>query len=227
MASPLTAISAIFARTKKMYVRLSGVTDALRSKSAVLKSFAAGFLAAAAVTAVIFALPLKTIKVESRESYHVTTFAQEPYTVTEPYTAEETREYTEVLVDGVYVSSPAGIAVPFTIERDDVLVQVKFDNPFTGLFAVVRQPNQVMWQARSAGEEIELELEPDEYAVRFRESVMWGQNCHIYVAQTWSEAEQVTRYREVTEYRKVPTQVQKERTIMGEEKISLWKHIFD
>jgi hypothetical protein len=227
MASPLTAISAISARAQKIYVRVRGAAGALRGKGAVLKSFAAGFLAAAAVAAVIFALPLKTIEVESRESYYVTTFAEEPYTVTEPYTAEETREYTEVLVDDVYVSSPAGIAVPFTIDRPDALLRVKFDNPFTGLFAVVRQPNQVMWQARSAGEEIELELEPDEYAVRFRESVMWGQNCHIYVAQTWSEAEQVTRYREVTEYREVTKQVQKERTIVSEKKISLWKYIFD
>ena len=206
---------------------LTGVAGALGGRSNLLKPFAAGFVLAVIIIAVIFALPLKTIRVESTESYFVTELKQEPYTVSEPYTAEEVEEHSEVLVDGYYISSPAGITVPFQIDRADTLLAVSFDNSFVGTFAIVEQPNRVVWQTRSSGAETELELEPGDYLARFRESMMWGQDCYIYVAVQWNETKQVTLHRDVTEYRDIQTQVEKERTVVHEEKISIWKHIFD
>jgi hypothetical protein len=55
---------------------------------------------------------------------------------------------------------------------------------------------------------------------------MWGQDVSIYLALQRSEVKQVTQYREVTYYRDVPVQVEKQRTITAQEKISLWKYLF-
>lgn len=211
----------------KVGAALKRSAEALRGRRAVLLPFAAGSILTIIIIAIVFALPLKTIRSEHTESYYETATMEESYTVTEPYVAEERQQHTAVLVDGYYISSPAGISVPFSVDRTDTALMVAFDNPFTGTFAIVKQPNLVIWQTRGSGGETELALAPGDYLARFRETMMWGQDCYIYVAQQWSETEQVTQYREVTRYREVPVRTEKERTVIEEEKISLWKHIFD
>ena len=221
----LTAgISAVAGRAGEL---LGAGVQALRTRRAALLPFAAGFFTAVVIMAIVFAVPLKTIRSERTETYYQTEIKQQSYTVNEPYVAEEVQERTAMLVDGYYISSPAGITVPFSVDRPDAVLTVAFDNPFTGTFAIVRQPNLVIWQTRGSVGETELELAPGDYIARFRETMMWGQDCYIYVAQKWSETEQVTQYREVTEYREVPVQIERERTVVDEEKVSLWQHIFD
>lgn len=189
------------------------------------KPFSAGFAAGIILIAILFSMPIKTISVEKTERYYDTVTIEEPYTVEEPYVVKEVQTKSEVLIDDHYISSPAGINVPFKIDRPDAVLIIKFDNPFTGTFAIVENPNRTVWQTRSSGVETELVLEQGDYLARFRETMMWGQNCYIYLALQWEESQQIIRYKEVTKFREVQRQEERERTTIEEQKISLWKHI--
>jgi hypothetical protein len=211
-------------RIKNIFKRVK--FKSLRGYGGRWVQFVAGIVGGLVLVAIIFALPIKHIKTESVETYYVTEVRQEAYTETVPYTAEEVREYTRVIADGFYISVPQGITFPFTVDEPGARLVGSYDNPFTGTFKVTAFPNRIVWEKLGSRGVIDVMLEPGDYQAKFQENVMWGQDCRIYLALQWNEVQQVTHYRDVTMYRDVPVQVEKQRTITAQEKISLWKYLF-
>ncbi|MBN2463059.1 MAG: hypothetical protein JXB43_05605 [Dehalococcoidia bacterium] len=190
------------------------------------KPLVAGIITAFAFIAIIFALPLKVISTETIETYYVTEMQQEAYSVSEPYITEEVYEKTEAFADGFYKVVPGGIVIPFNIDRPDAKLVGNFENPFPGSFVIFNAANHIIWESLGNRGSIDLQLPQGRYRARFQESVMWGQDCYIYLAIQWTETQQVTKYKEITEYREVPVQVEKQRMIIEQHRISLWAQIF-
>jgi hypothetical protein len=190
------------------------------------KPFVAGIVSVLVLIAVIFALPVKTITTNTVENYYVTETSLEPYMVVEPFIAEEVQEQTRVIADGYYTSVPLGISFPFTVQESNAHLVGSYNNPFTGTFKVIALPNKIVWEHLGSRGDIDVMLPEGEYKGVFQENIMWGQDCSIYLAIQWLETVEVTRYREVTKYRDVPVQVEKQRTITTQAKVSLWKYIF-
>jgi len=186
----------------------------------------AGIITALVFIAIIFALPLKVISTETIETYYVTEMQQEAYSVSEPYITEEVYEKTEVFANGFYKVTPGGIVIPFTIDRSDAKLVGNFENPFPGSFVVFNAANRIIWELLGNRGSIDLPLSRGHYRARFQESVMWGQDCYIYLAMQWTETQQVTKYKEITKYQEVPVQVEKQRMIVEQHRISLWAQIF-
>lgn len=190
------------------------------------KVFGAGIITGLALVAIIFALPLKVIHTATTETYFVTEMKQQPYTVNEPYITEEVYEKTKVFADGFYKVVPTGIVIPFYIDKPEAKLVGKFENPIPGSFTITTAANYIIWETFGNRGTFDLSLPPAQYRAKFQENIMWGQDCYIYLAVTWTETQQVTRYRESTRYLEVPTQVEKQRTIVKQERISIWKQIF-
>ncbi|MBL7061893.1 MAG: hypothetical protein ISS54_04070 [Dehalococcoidia bacterium] len=199
----------------------------LEDKSDKWKLFVGGIIAAFVLIAIVFALPLKVISTETIETYYVTEMKQEAYSVSEPYVTEEVHEKTEVFADGFYKVIPSGIIIPFNIDKPDAQLVGKFENPIPGSFAIITSANRILWETLGSRSDIDLPLSQGKYLARFRENVMWGEDCYIYLAMKWTEVQEVTKYKEITKYREVPVQVEKQRTIVKQDRISIWKQIFD
>ena len=198
-----------------------------KNKSAYWKPFVAGTILSFALVAIIFALPLKTITIETTETYWVTEIKQEPYTVSEPYVTQEVLEKTRVFADGFYKVVPGGIIIPFYIDKPGTRLVGKFENPIPGSFVIIATPNRIIWETFGSRGNIDLPLAQWQYRARFQENVMWGEDCYIYLAMQWTEMQEITKYKEITKYREVPVQVEKQRTIVKQNRISIWKQIFD
>jgi len=195
-------------------------------KSYDWKPFVAGIVTAFVLIAIVFALPLKVITTETTETYYVTEMKQEAYSVSEPYVTEEAYEKTNVFADGFYKVIPSGIIIPFNIDKPDAQLVGRFENPIPGSFAIITAANRILWETLGTRSNIDLTLPQGQYRARFKENVMWGEDCYIYLAMKWTETQQVTKYKETTEYQEVPVQVEKQRTIMKQDRISVWEQIF-
>jgi hypothetical protein len=191
------------------------------------KPFVAGIIAAFVLIAIIFALPLKVISTESTEINYVTEMKQEAYTVSEPYLTEEVNEKVEVFADGFYKVIPNGIIIPFKIDKPNAQLVGKFENPIPGSFVIITTPNRIIWEIFGSQGTIDLPLPQGQYRAKFQESVMWGEDCYIYLTAKWTETQQVTKYHEITKYREVPVQVEKQRITVKKDRISIWKQIFE
>jgi len=190
------------------------------------KLFVAGIIAAFVLIAIVFALPLKIISTETTETYYVIETKQEAYTVSEPYLTEEVQEKIDVFADGFYKVLPSGITIPFNIDKPDAELVAKFENPISGSFIIITAPRRIIFETYGSRGDINLLIPPGQYQARFQESVMWGEDCYIYLAVKWTETQQVTKYNEITKYREVPVQVEKQRTIVNKDGISIWEQIF-
>ncbi|OGO59469.1 MAG: hypothetical protein A2025_01615 [Chloroflexi bacterium RBG_19FT_COMBO_47_15] len=198
----------------------------LEDKSYNWQPFVGGIITAFALIAIVFALPLKVISTETIETYYVTEMKQEAYSISEPYVTEEILEKTEVFADGFYKVIPSGIIISFNIDRPDAQLVGKFENPIPGSFAIITSANRILWETLGSQSAIDLPLSQGQYLARFRENVMWGEDCYIYLAMKWTEVQEVTKYKEITKYREVPVQIEKQRTIAKQDRISIWKQIF-
>jgi hypothetical protein len=184
-------------------------------------------IATLVLIAIVFALPLRTITTETIETYYVTEIEQEAYSVSEPYITEEVYEKTEVFAEGFYQVVPSGIIIPFNIDKPNAQLVGQFENPIPGSFAIITSANRILWETFGNQGTIDLPLSQGNYLARFRESIMWGEDCYIYLAMKWTEVQEVTKYNEITKYREVPVQVEKQRTIVKQDRISIWKQILD
>ena len=195
-------------------------------KSDNWKPLVGGIITAVVLIAIIFALPLKVVSTETTETYYVTEMKQEAYSVSEPYVTEEVYEKTEVFADGFYTVVPSGIVTPFNIDKPDAHLVGKFENSIPGSFVIMTATNRIMWETFGNRGSIDLPLAQGQYRAKFQENVMWGEDCYIYLAMKWTETQQVTKYKEITKYREVPAQVEKQRTIIKQNRISIWAQIF-
>jgi hypothetical protein len=184
-------------------------------------------IATLVLIAIVFALPLRTITTETIETYYVTEIEQEAYSVSEPYITEEVYEKTEVFADGFYMVVPSGIIIPFNIDKPNAQLVGQFENPIPGSFAIITSANRILWETLGNRGDIDLPLSQGKYLARFRENVMWGEDCYIYLEMKWTEVQEVTKYKEITKYREVPVDVEKQRTVVKQDRISIWEQIFD
>ncbi len=183
-------------------------------------------LASIILLSVIFAIPLTTVPHQTTETYYETEMQQESYVVDEPYVTEELLEKTEVVFDGFRVVVPKGVDVPFCIDKPDSRLAVSFENPVPGGFYIYSSSGRIVYEELGNRGAFEIPLREGEYKARFRENSLWGEQVYIRVAIKWTDLEEVTRYKEVVEYREVPVQVEKQRTVTEYERVPVWEWLF-
>lgn len=185
----------------------------------------AGIFVGFALVAIIFALPLVTVSTETIETEYATEFKQEAYVVNEPHVTEKVNETVRVVANGFYKVIPGGVVIPFYVDEPDAQLVGWFENTIQGSFAVFNVSNHIVWETLSSRGVIDLPLSPGAYKARFQENVMWGEDCYIHLAIKWTEVEQIISYREVIKYRQIPVQVEKYKTTVTEERISVWRYL--
>ncbi len=185
-------------------------------------------LASLIIIAIIFALPVKTVIVETTKPYFVNQTKYEPYSTMDYFITEETVQRSRMVVDGYYPVLPFGVIVPFQIDRTDSRLVGKFENTIPGSFVVYNSANRIVWETlNSSRGTIDLALPPGEYRAKFQENVMWGEQLYLNLNIKWKEIEKVTRNQEVTRYREVPIIVAQETKVVTENKLSIWQILFE
>jgi hypothetical protein len=116
--------------------------------------------------------------------------------------------------------------IPFYVENPDTRLVGYFLNTIPGSFTILSDINRVVWETFGSTSVINVPLPPGSYQAKFHEDIMWSEDCYIHLAKKWTAVEQVTKYQEVIKYRQVPVKVEKQKTVIKQEKISIWKHLF-
>jgi hypothetical protein len=190
------------------------------------KGVTIGVCTALALVAIVFFLPLVPVAIENMHTEYATEIKQEPYTVTEPYVTSEIWEKSRVIASGFYKVIPSGIEIPFYVDKADSRLVAQFDNTVPGSFNVFDAASHIIYETLGSRGAIDLPLQPGKYRARFRENLLWGEDCYLSLEIKWIEVERVTRDREATGYRWITVQVPRYTTIITEERISVWKHLF-
>jgi len=189
--------------------------------------FIAGSLASLIVLAIVFTLPFKAVTVETTEPYYVTEISREPYSTTEYYPSEQSIQKDRIIVDGYYTVVPSGIILPFQIDRPDARLIGTFENTIPGSFVIYNSANRIIWEKLGTSRGIiNLALPPGEYRAKFQENIMWGEDLYICLSIRWNETQGTTTGKEITQYREVTRVVEKERKVLKEDKLSIWRLIF-
>jgi hypothetical protein len=186
-----------------------------------------GVCSLCALLAIVFsAIPLIPIMIEYTSIEYTTELKQEPYTAVEPYVDYEVREKAQMIANGFYLVVPMGIEIAFPVGKPEARLVGQFDNSIQGSFTVFDVYSHIVFETLSSRGSIDLPLAQGQYRVRFRENLMWGEELYLNLAVKWSEAEPVTKYREVVKYREImvtsPNYVKTSRV----EKVNVWKYIF-
>lgn len=189
------------------------------------KPLSIGFAICLVVVVIIFSLPLKTVTVETTRNYYETEVRQEPYTEQEAYLDYGTNN-NKILVNGFYQVVPNGVIIPFTIDKPNARIMGQYDNSIPGRFAVLGIGDRIVWETMGSRNMIDLLLPQGEYKALFKEDVMWGEDCYIFLIMQWGDSEPTIKYKEVTKYRQVPVQVEKQETVKELKRITLWQYIF-
>ncbi len=168
-----------------------------------------------AIVAIIFALPLKTIAVQTTVKYWDTEIKSEPYTVQESYTDTESYVTTEMKTETIYNAylSPSKTHT-FQVDKPGSTVAVSLEGlPYYNYpqYYIVYDPD---------GDPV----------YRFWPYGYWGGQTKLIIKLSYPEEvtkeRTVTKLRDVTKYRDVPTQVLKEKTATDYKKISIWSYLF-
>ena len=168
-----------------------------------------------AIMAIVFALPLKTVPVQTTETYWDTEMRSEPYTVSETYTDTEPYMATETHTETVYDSYvyPSSWSYTFKVDKADSTVSIKCHG-----YSYCCQPYFVIYSAN---------VSP---YYRFWPYDYWGGQARVNIEVSYPEEvtkyRTVTKYRDVTKYREVQTQVLKERTVTEYMKMPIWGYLF-
>jgi len=172
-------------------------------------------LAPIAILAIVFALPLKTVPVQTTETYWATEMKSEPYTASESYTDVEPYTTTETRTETVYDSyvSTSNWSHTFKVDRPDSTVSINFRGySYYPQYYYITCPDD------------------DTCSSRFWPYYWGGSQAKATIKISYPEevtkSRTVTKYRDVTKYREVPTQVLKERTVTEYVKISIWGYLF-
>ncbi|MBC8276393.1 MAG: hypothetical protein H8E40_15690 [Chloroflexi bacterium] len=193
-------------------------------KGSVWKLVTIGLGSAIVLMCIVFAIPLKTVPRQTIETYYETEMETESYVVKEPYVTEETLEKSKTLFDGFGTVVPDGFDVPFYIDEPNAQLVVTFQNPFPGGFYIY-SAGRIIYEKLGNQGTFEIPLPEGTYKAKFRENLMWGEQVYVRLVMKWTELAEVTRYKERTEYREVPVEVEKQRTVTEYEKVSIWELI--
>jgi hypothetical protein len=188
--------------------------------------YLAGVLTPLVIIVILFAIPMKTVTVENTVTYHDIETINEPYTELEPYVSYTDSSNTRVLINGFFKVVPNGVSVPFTIDKLNSRIIGHFENTIPGRFAILGIGDRVVWETTGSRDIVDLKLEPGNYKALFKEDVIWGEDCYIFLTAQWGESKSVVEYREVTKYHKVPVEVDKQQTSEKQITIPLWNYIF-
>jgi hypothetical protein len=184
-------------------------------------------VAAAIITCIVLTIPFIRVPYSSLENYTETEFKNEPYTGLEPYNRLEIQERYEIVYDGTPFSVPEGISIPFDIVNDNTRLIGSFSLPAPGGFYLyLSTTGRIVYEQLGSQGYIDLGLPPGQYKALVRERALWEGRIFIYLALQWAEEVEVTDYREVTEYRKEPVSVVKQRTVTDYRRASMWEIIF-
>jgi hypothetical protein len=172
-----------------------------------------------AILAIVFALPIKTVPVQTTETYWDTEIRNEPYTTTESYTEEEPYTATETRTETVYDSYvySGNWSHTFEVDRANSTISVKFSG-------YSHYPYYPYYYIACPGDDLSSSCIWPYY-----DYYLGGRGKAIIEVSYPEEVTKyrtVTKYRDVTQYREVPTQVQKERTVTQDVKMSIWAYLF-
>jgi len=177
-------------------------------------------LAPIAILAIVFALPVKTVPVQTTETYWDVEMKSEPYTVSESYTEEEPYTTTETRTETVYDSYvySGSWSHDFQVDKPSSTVSVEFRG-------YSYYPYYSQYYISCPGDDVSsCSIWPYYY------SGWGGGQAKVIIKVSYPEEvtkhRTVTKYRDVTQYREVPTQVQKERTVTEYVKMSIWAYLF-
>jgi hypothetical protein len=179
------------------------------------------------IIAIVFSIPFLTVAVPVTEKYWETVMKTEPYTATETYTDMEAYITTESRTDTV-VNQPVGYGgwtQSFKVARADSTVTIEVNNYGGGGYYAPRyivvgdndSPYYSPWSPWSSW---------------YGGWDNWGGGGQSWATVRINYPEEVTKYRpltktrEVTRYRELPTQVLKERTSIQNVNMSVWQSIF-
>jgi hypothetical protein len=190
------------------------------------KVYLVGILTALVLIAIIFAIPIKPVTIESTITYTAIEKVSEPYTELEPYIDYSTNNNTRVLINGFFQVVPNGTTVPFTIEKLNSRIIGHFENSIPGRFAILGIGDRVIWETMGSRDVIDLPLKPGDYKALFKEDVMCGEDCFIFLVVQSGESESIIEYTEVTRYREVEIEVEKQEIRENEARISIWEYLF-
>ena len=158
------------------------------------------------------------------ETYYETEIERESYVVKEPYVAEEMLNKSKVLFDDFGIVVPDGFDVHFDIDKSNAQLVVTFQNPFPGGFYIY-SAGRIIYEKLGNQGTFEIPLPEGAYKAKFRENMMWGEQVYVRLVMKWTELGEVTKYKERIEYREVPAEVEKQRTVTKYEKASIWELI--
>ena len=185
-----------------------------------------GLVSAILVMCIVFTIPLKTVPYQIIETYYETEMKRESHMVNKPYITEEMQEKSKTLFEGSRLTVPSGVYIPFHINKPSAQLVGSFECTVPGGFYIYSSASRIIFERLGNQGTFEISLPEGEYKARFRENVMWSEQVYIHLTMKWTELGQVTRYKETVEYREVPTQVEKQRTVTKYKKVSMWKFIF-
>lgn len=169
-----------------------------------------------AVLAIIFALPIKTVPVQTTETYWDTEMKSEPYTVSESYSEVEPYTTTETRTETVYDSyvNISSWSHTFEVNKPDSTVSINISGYSYPYVYSITCPDDGISRCR---------IWPYFY--------YWGGGqskvtIKVSYPEEITKSRTVTKYRDVTKYHEVPTQVLKERTVTKYVKMSIWAYLF-
>jgi len=226
----------------------------LAMKGKIWKFAAIGVGVTTVVICIIFAIPFNKVTVEVVETYTETEYKEEAYTELESYTVEATEEVTDRRSKTLYAGTLVqlgrrvipdrwGTEVEFDIDVEDKLNSVvlgswevtDFSN---AVYVTITDPDLSLAYtyrgAEGAIQSDDFEFVPKRsgmYMVRFSSDyVRIDKYARLTVILEWDETVtgtfERTETREVTKYRQVPVEVEKQRTVTKYKKVSMWELIF-
>jgi len=226
----------------------------LAIKGNIWKVAVIGLALTTVVICIIFAIPFNKVTVEVVETYTETEYKQEAYTEVESYTVEATEEATERRTETLYEATLVqlgcriipdrwGTEVEFDIDVEDKLNPVflgswRVEDFYNAVYVTITDPDlSLVYTYRGpegAIQSDDFEFVPKRsgmYLVRFSSDyVRIDKYARLTVILEWDETvtgtSQRTETREVTKYREVPVEVEKQRTVTKYKKVSMWELIF-
>ena len=175
---------------------------------------------------IIFAIPFNTVSYDAIETYYDTEIKQEPYVAKEPYITKELVDRQETIFNDRPYSVPFGTNVPLSITKSDAELIVHFELPGRGGIRIHSPSGKIIYEQLGQRGDFQIPLSKGEYTAILRDSMVWGKPVFLSLIVKWTEAGEVTKYREITKNREVPVQVEKQRSVTRYKKASLWEMIF-
>jgi hypothetical protein len=170
-----------------------------------------------AIVAIVFAIPFKTVPIQTTEQYWDTEIKQEPYTATESYTDTESYIDIEIKTETIFNSYiyTGNWEQVVEVDKPGSTVTITLQGyPYYRPLYYLNCPDTDDSFCYPLSSYYYYEFSP----VRAKVELSYPEEV--------TKERTVTKYRDVTKYREVPTQVLKERTTTEYIKVSIWRYLF-